>query len=122
MLKVVEAGIGSVSSRLGGIKDNLVVQGISLGDQEQAHREMENLKEMFAKFNEDMEAYRETAEEDGEELVQIATSFRELSDDYQKIVKLTEKVKKLLKETESQAIKEASLTISLGDIGVNIED
>ena len=118
----MEAGIGSVSSRLGGIKDNLVVQGISLGDQEQAHREMENLKEMFAKFNEDMEAYRETAEEDGEELVQIATSFRELSDDYQKIVKLTEKVKKLLKETESQAIKEASLTISLGDIGVNIED
>ena len=122
MLKVVEAGIGSVSSRLGGIKDNLVVQGISLGDQEQAHREMENLKEMFAKFNEDMEAYRETAEEDGEELVQIATSFRELSDDYHKILKLTEKVKKLLKETESQAIKEASLTISLGDIGVNIED
>lgn len=83
---------------------------------------MERLKEMFVKFNEDMEAYKAIASEGEEELVKIATAFKEVSEDYEKIVKLTNSVKKLLKETESLAIREASLTISLKDVGVGIED
>ena len=82
---------------------------------------MEKLKEMFEKFNEDMSSYRDIATAGGEELEGISKSFKELSEDYSKIVELTENVKILLKQTESLAIKEASLAISFRDIGVNIE-
>ena len=83
---------------------------------------MEKLKEMFAKFNEDMKSYKSITSEGEEELVKIATAFKEVSEDYENIVKLTNSVKKVLKETESLALREASLTISLRDIGLRIED
>ena len=71
---------------------------------------------MFSKFNEDMASYSDIAKADGDFIENISSSFREVTEDYNQLVKLCDTVKKLMKETESLAVKEASLVISLDEI------
>ena len=75
---------------------------------------------MFSKFNEDMASYRDIAKANGDYIETISSSFREVTEDYNNLVKLVDNVRKLLKDTETLAVKEASLAISLEEIG-NIE-
>jgi len=121
-LNTVKADVESVASSLDGIKDNLVVQGINLGGQEDTLEEVKNLEKMFSKFNEDMAAYRDIAKANDDELEKISNSSKELSDNYSDIVQRTRSVKKLLKESESLAVHKASLAISLRDIGARWEE
>ena len=74
------------------------------------------MEKMFSKFNEDMASYSDIAKADGDFIENISSSFREVTEDYNQLVKLCDTVKKLMKETESLAVKEASLVISLEEI------
>ena len=56
------------------------------------------------------------AKANGDFIENISSSFREVTEDYNQLVKLCDTVKKLMKETESLAVKEASLAISLNEI------
>lgn len=78
------------------------------------------MEKMFLKFNEDLASYYDIAKSNSNYIENISSSFREVTDDYNKLVKLVDSVKKLMKDTESLAVKEASLAISLEEIG-NIE-
>ena len=98
----------------------ITFQGINLGDQEETKKEIDNLEKMFSKFNEDMASYRDIAKANGDYTETISSSFREVTEDYNNLVKLVDNVRKLLKDTETLAVKEASLAISLEEIG-NIE-
>ena len=91
-------------------------QGINLGDQEETKKEIDNLEKMFSKFTEDMTSYSEIAKANGDFIEKISSSFREVTEDYNNLVKLVENVRKLMKDTESLAVKEASLAISLEEI------
>ena len=92
-------------------------QGINLGDQEETKREIDNLEKMFSKFNEDMASYSDIAKANCDYIEKISSSFREVTEDYNSLVKLVDHVRKLIKDTESLAVKEASLAISLEEIG-----
>ena len=67
-------------------------------------------------FNEDMASYSEIAKANGDYIEKISNSFKEITDDYNNVVKLVATVRKLMKDTESLAVKEASLAISLEEI------
>ena len=71
---------------------------------------------MFSRFNEDMASYSDIAKAKGDFIQSISSSFREVTEDYNQLVKLCDTVKKLIKETECLAVKEASLAISLYEI------
>ena len=92
------------------------MQGINLGDQEETKKEVDNLEKMFSKFNEDMASYSDIAKANGDYIEKISSSFKEVSEDYNNVVKLVDTVRKLMKDTESLAVKEASLAISLEEI------
>ena len=94
----------------------LYYQGIDLGDQEETQKEIDHLEKMLSKFKEDMTSYFDIAKDNVDYIEKVSNSFREVTDDYNKLVKLVDNVKKLLKDTEILAVKEASLAISLEEI------
>jgi len=116
VLESVNEKLSLVATGLDRVKHNLIVQGISIADQETAAVELEKLSKMFVKFNEDVLVHKNVVEAEGMNVSKMAVEYSSLADKYSKTIELIKDCRSMLEKADELSSQEASLAISLSQL------
>jgi len=113
VMGMVDCALKRTALGLESSEDFLPVKGIALGDREEAAREMEKVRELLGKFNEDFKARQGEVEAWNPELTRLREAYCKIASDYSRCLSLLSECEAKVELIDGLATHEVSLLCSL---------
>jgi len=98
------------------VQHHLIVQGITLPDQEVAAKELESMSTLFAQFYEEFEPLEGELRKRAPQIKCLAAEYEQVASQYSYCLELVKRARRLLRQVDSLKTQEASLAISFDQL------
>merc|ERR1712059_229041 len=112
----VDGELGRVAEGLDRVQHHLVVQGVSLADQETAAAELEGVSSLITDFNKEFDARKMELGDKAPEMKQMSVEYKQMAAEYKVCLTMLRENLAKFEQVKELAIHEASLVMSFDQL------